>query len=189
MRECDVWKEMSGDEFENAKEGMEKLLMNRLYPIAFCPNSTDDKEKDDILQRKTSIFSWIEERHLDIKVTEDNESFLSFAASELLKMNNFKAPRDKLICILNCCKIIFGLMKHTKSSEGADAFLPLLIYVIIKANPAHLISNVQYISRFRDPEHLRAESGYYLTNMMGAISFIETMDVHSLSITQEEFDR
>jgi hypothetical protein len=24
---------------------------------------------------------------------------------------------------------------------------------------------------------------------MGAISFIETMDVHSLSITQEEFDR
>lgn len=23
-------------------------------------------------------------------------------------MNNYKAPRDKLICILNCCKVIFG---------------------------------------------------------------------------------
>jgi hypothetical protein len=33
MRECDVWKDMSEDEFENAKEGMEKLLMNRLYPM------------------------------------------------------------------------------------------------------------------------------------------------------------
>jgi hypothetical protein len=33
MRESDVWKDMSEDEFENAKEGMEKLLMNRLYPM------------------------------------------------------------------------------------------------------------------------------------------------------------
>lgn len=27
---------------------------------------------------------------------------------ELLKINHYKAPRDKLICILNCCKVIFG---------------------------------------------------------------------------------
>lgn len=27
---------------------------------------------------------------------------------ELLKINNYKAPRDKLICILNSCKVIFG---------------------------------------------------------------------------------
>ncbi|CEG75976.1 Putative Guanine nucleotide exchange factor Vps9 [Rhizopus microsporus] len=31
MRECDVWKDISEKEFENAKEGMEKLVMNRLY--------------------------------------------------------------------------------------------------------------------------------------------------------------
>lgn len=28
--------------------------------------------------------------------------------SELLKINHYKAPRDKMICILNCCKVIFG---------------------------------------------------------------------------------
>ncbi len=28
--------------------------------------------------------------------------------TELLKMNHYKAPRDKLICILNSCKVIFG---------------------------------------------------------------------------------
>jgi hypothetical protein len=31
MRESDVWKDMSEQEFGNAKEGMEKLIMNRLY--------------------------------------------------------------------------------------------------------------------------------------------------------------
>jgi len=34
--------------------------------------------------------------------------FIDFAASELRKMNQYKAPRDKLICVLNCCKVIFG---------------------------------------------------------------------------------
>lgn len=62
---------------------------------------------------------------------------------ELLKINNYKAPRDKLICILNCCKVIYGLMKHMSIDEGADMFLPLLIYVVIHANPPRLISNVQ----------------------------------------------
>lgn len=28
--------------------------------------------------------------------------------TELLKINHYKAPRDKIICILNCCKVIFG---------------------------------------------------------------------------------
>ncbi|KAI9482986.1 MAG: hypothetical protein EXX96DRAFT_556407 [Benjaminiella poitrasii] len=188
MRDCDVWRDISEKEFENAKEGMEKLVMNRLFNVTFSPRTMDDKEKDEILYHKIKIFSWIREEHLDIPKTDDNDSFLTFAEAELLKMNNYKAPRDKLICILNCCKVIFGLMKHMERDEGADVFLPLLIYVVIRANPPRLISNAQYISRFRNPEHLRAEAGYYLTNLMGAIEFIETMDVNSLSISQEEFD-
>ncbi|CAO0796317.1 unnamed protein product [Mucor circinelloides] len=188
MRECDVWRDMSEQEFGNAKEGMEKLVMNRLYHVTFCPNTTDDKERDEILHQKISIFRWIREKHLDIPETEHNESFLSFAESEILKINNYKAPRDKLICILNCCKVIFGLIKHVEGDAGADKFLPILIYVVIRANPPKLVSNVQYIYRFRNPEQLQAEAGYYLTNLMGAISFIETMEAKSLSITKEEFD-
>jgi len=33
MRECEVWKDVTEQEFENAKEGMEKLLMNRLHKL------------------------------------------------------------------------------------------------------------------------------------------------------------
>ncbi|KAI9494585.1 hypothetical protein BDB00DRAFT_295429 [Zychaea mexicana] len=193
MRECEVWRNVSDQEFENAKEGMEKLVMNRLYHATFSPSTTDDKERDEILSQKISIFRWIREVHLDIPDTTHNESFLTFAETELLKINNYKAPRDKLICILNCCKVIFGLIKHVDGEGGADKFLPILIYVVLRANPPRLVSNVhlkknRYISRFRNPEHLQSESGYYLTNLMGSITFIETMDANSLSITKEEFD-
>lgn len=31
MVECEVWKHISSQEFDNATEAMEKLVMNRLY--------------------------------------------------------------------------------------------------------------------------------------------------------------
>ena len=37
---------------------------------------------------------------------------------ELLKINNFKSPRDKLICILNCCTVmIFGLLESMSKAQ------------------------------------------------------------------------
>lgn len=113
---------------------------------------------------------------------------------ELLKINHYKAPRDKMICILNCCKVIFGLIRHTHGtsaeSTSADTFVPILIFVVLHANPENMLSNVEYINRFRSSSKLSGEAGYYLSSLQGAIAFIETMDASSLSnISQEEFEK
>ncbi|CAJ0645414.1 6458_t:CDS:2 [Entrophospora sp. SA101] len=110
MRECELWRNASEQEFENAKEGIEKLVMNRLHKLTFTPAIkgppvTDDIERDNILYQKIEIFRWVREQHLDIPITPHNEAFFDFAKKELLKINDYKAPRDKLICILNCCKV------------------------------------------------------------------------------------
>ncbi|XP_006461916.1 hypothetical protein AGABI2DRAFT_178887 [Agaricus bisporus var. bisporus H97] len=200
MRNCDVWKNASDAEFDNAMEGMEKLVMNRLYDFTFTPQvkraipprpvTTDDLERDRVLSQRLALFGWIEEKHLDIPEGEGSKGFLMFAQQELVKINHYKAPRDKLICILNSCKVIFGLLRHLKKEEGADSFVPILIYVVLKANPEHLLSNIEFISRFRKPSKLQSEAGYYLSSLMGAVSFIETMDHTSLScISQEEFEQ
>ncbi|KAI0954723.1 hypothetical protein AcW1_006520 [Taiwanofungus camphoratus] len=200
MREVDVWRNATDAEFDNAMEGMEKLVMNRLYEFTFTPQvarmvpprpvTVDDLERDRVLSQRISLFRWIEPKHLDVPEGEGSEGFLMFAQQELLKVNHYKAPRDKLICILNCCKVIFGLIRHLHKEEGADTFVPILIYVVLKANPPHLLSNVEFINRFRNPEKLQSEAGYYLSSLMGAVSFIETMDHTSLSnISQEEFER
>ncbi|KAF8075130.1 hypothetical protein FPV67DRAFT_1409004 [Lyophyllum atratum] len=200
MRSCEVWKNASEAEFDNAMEGMEKLVMNRLYEFTFTPQvvhaipsrpiTADDLERDRVLSQRIALFGWIEEKHLDVPEGEGSAGFLLFAQQELMKINHYKAPRDKLICILNCCKVIYGLIRHLRIDEGADAFVPVLIYVVLKANPDHLLSNVEFINRFRNPEKLQSEAGYYLSSLMGAVSFIETMDHTSLSnISQEEFER
>lgn len=199
MRQTAIWASLSETDFENATEAMEKLVMNRLYAFTFTPAvakegrwspQTDDLEKDRVLRERIELFSWIKEEHLDVPTGDHSRGFVEFAIQELLKINHYKAPRDKLICILNCCKVIFGLIRHLGSDENADTFVPILIFVVLKANPEHLISNVEYIGRFRNPEKLSSESGYYLSSLMGATAFIETMDYSSLSnIDQAEFER
>ncbi|KAL3420679.1 guanine nucleotide exchange factor vps9 [Phlyctema vagabunda] len=217
MGQCEVWREVSDAEFDNAREGMEKLVMNRLYTQTFSPaipapqpipgpkpkrkgaerpmgpgrrgQHQEDVERDDILAQKVSIYGWIKEEHLDISpVGESGKRFLILAQQELLKIKTYRAPRDKIICVLNCCKVIFGLLKHSKSDSSADSFMPLLIYVVLHANPEHLVSNVQYILRFRNQDKLGGEAGYYLSSLMGAVQFIENLDRTSLTISDEDFE-
>lgn len=96
MALCEVWRDVSDSEFDNAKEGMEKLVMNRLYSQTFAPaipappsiprsasrsrrkeleklhgpwrrgQHQEDIERDDILAQKMRIYSWVKEEHLDI---------------------------------------------------------------------------------------------------------------------------
>lgn len=48
--------------------------------------------------------------------------------------------------------------------------MPLLIYVVLQSNPDHLVSNVQYILRFRNQEKLGGEAGYYLSSLVCILS-------------------
>ncbi|KAM5375763.1 hypothetical protein ACJZ2D_005819 [Fusarium nematophilum] len=218
MALCEVWRDVSDAEFDNAREGMEKLVMNRLYTQTFSPailppkpipgarpkrkggdvplgpgrrgQHQEDVERDDIVTQKINIYGWVREEHLDIPpVGDSGRRFLKLAQQELLKIKSYRAPRDKIICVLNCCKVIFGLLKHNKSDSSADSFMPLLIYVVLQSNPEHLVSNVQYILRFRNQEKLGGEAGYYLSSLMGAIQFIENMDRTTLTITDDEFEK
>lgn len=84
--------------------------------------------------------------------------------------------------------------------------MPLLIYVVLQANPEHLVSNVQYILRFRNQDKLAGEAGYYLSSLvssskeswfmlkilifskLGAVQFIENLDRTSLTISDEDFE-
>ncbi|XLS98218.1 hypothetical protein HN51_040953 [Arachis hypogaea] len=65
---------------------------------------------------------------------------IALAQKELQKINMYKAPRDKLVCIPNCCKVIGNLLLNASlaskdSPPGAEDFLPVLIYVTIKVIP------------------------------------------------------
>lgn len=60
-------------------------------------------------------------------------------------------------------------LKHQLwGGSGADDFLPVLIYVVIQANPPKLASNLEYIQRFRTHSLMAAEFAYFFTQLVGA---------------------
>lgn len=108
MSQCEVWRGVSDAEFDNAKEGMEKLVMNRLYSQTFSPaipssvqapgvkgkrknlekllgpgrrgQHQEDIEHDEILGQKVRIYGWVQEKHLDIPTVGDSgRRFLTLA--------------------------------------------------------------------------------------------------------------
>ncbi|KAI5370091.1 Putative vacuolar protein sorting-associated protein [Septoria linicola] len=222
MAQCEVWRTVSDAEFDNAREGMEKLVMNRLYSFTFSPaipsppssprkngrsnrmqadqanlhgpgrrgQHQEDVERDEVIAQKIKIYGWIREDHLDVKpLGTKGDKFLTLAQKELLKINSYRAPRDKVICVLNCCKVIFGFLKNAKQDQSADAFVPLLIYTVLRARPENLVSNVQYIWRFRNQDKLGGEAGYYMSSLMGVVTFIENLDRTNLTISDEDFEQ
>lgn len=192
--------EMGSDEtkINNCKEGLEKLIMTKVYNSVFSPamsfiKLTDSHKHDKLMDRKylmnTYLYNWVELRHLDLDMLVKVESnFITLASAELSKIDDYKSPRDKIVCILNSSKIIFELIRQQETQENADSFVPLLIYVLLHSRFKHLYSNLQYIERFRNRDFLIGETSYYVSTMQIACNFIISLTKDQLTIDDTEFE-
>jgi hypothetical protein len=211
-----LWRGCSDAEWLDTEEGLEKFLMVKLERCAFQPMARD-RRADARLQRKIAELSFLRAEHLEVA------SFSALAAAppspaiaaledrwvqagvELQNMSRFRAPRDKMVCVLNCCRLISNVLREAtptaeaapgggqdpaaaRLSVGADEFVPALIFVALKANPAALHSNLDYIAAYRNPARLRAEPGYFFTQLAMAVSFIQALDAKTLNISEHEFN-
>eukprot|EP00164_Ancoracysta_twista_P004941 GFYU01006722.1.p1 GENE.GFYU01006722.1~~GFYU01006722.1.p1 ORF type:complete len:484 (-),score=99.48 GFYU01006722.1:16-1467(-) len=186
-----LWRNATEEELDNVREGLEKYLMTRIYKKAFAP-TPEEEDRDKRLTQRLRALQFLTLAHFDIPQFFENQKALNRACEELNKMNSFKAPRDKMICILNSCKLINNAIYVARNRDGqfgCDEFLPLFIYVTLKGVPEYLWANINYISRYRNPSKLSGEAGYFFTQLCSAVSFLEMADSSQLSIEKEEFDR
>lgn len=194
FRAHSLWAGRSEEELDSAGEGLEKYIMTKLFTRVFASHPDDVKADDELYEKLALVQQFIRPEHLDIKPTYQNETSWLLAQKELQKINIYKAPRDKLVCILSCCKVISNLLFNSsldanENPPGADEFLPVLIYVTIKANPPQLHSNLLYIQRYRRESRLVGEAAYFFTNMLSAEAFVTNIKGESLSMDEAEFQK
>lgn len=184
-----LWAGATDEELDSAGEGLEKYLMTKLFSRAFASLPEDAVNDQKIFEKISLLQQFIRPEHLDIPPKFQNETSWLLAEKELQKINSYKAPGHKLVSILNCSRVILNVsMAANENPPGADEFLPVLIYVVIKANPPQLHSNLLYIQRYRQQSRLVSEAAYFYTNLVSAESFIENLDATSLSMDEKEFE-
>jgi len=174
-------------------EGLEKFVLTRLYPRLFAADPADAAEEAK-LQRRIGSLSWVGFRHLGVPPVDP--ALLDLAVQELQRIDSYKAPRDKLVCVLNACRVINNVLQRTMTDSGAaprplsaDDFLPLLISAVLAAKALRLHCNVEFVACFRHPSRLVAEDAYFLTALQSAIAFVRSAGPKALDVAPEEFER
>ncbi|KAF4103714.1 RAB guanine nucleotide exchange factor (GEF) 1, like [Onychostoma macrolepis] len=183
----------SPDVMETVMDEVERYVMGRLYKQLFCPDNTDDEKKDLATQKRIRALHWVSIAMLcapvDEQIPKVSDS-VERAITDLIDLDSKRVPKEKLACVTRCSKhIMTAVQGSKKAAASADDFLPTLVYIVLKANPPRLHSNIQYITRYCNPSRLMSgEDGYYFTNLCCAVAFIEKLDAQSLNLSHEDFE-
>ncbi|KAL2094817.1 hypothetical protein ACEWY4_009536 [Coilia grayii] len=94
---------------------------------------------------------------------------------KLTMLQRAYSPIDKVLLLLQVCKLIYKSMSKDKRKEfGADDFLPALSYVIVQCNMPDLLLEVEYMMELLDTPWLTGEGGYYLTSVYASLCLIQS---------------
>ena len=174
------------------EEAVERKTCERVYDKIWRHKSTLDEVRDEKLRSKTAALALvgIGLRDLGIEVDanglhtpEDVQESLTPAREELSKMTVERHPLAKLQHLTRAHKSIVDTLYNIHSStSSADEILPTLIYTLITSpfEGIDIISNLNFIQRFRNLAKIDGEAAYCLTNLEAAITFLEDVDLASL---------
>ncbi|XP_018323266.1 receptor-mediated endocytosis protein 6 homolog isoform X2 [Agrilus planipennis] len=175
IRKETVWQ----DDMELVEVAMERSVINEVYYNALYPNGDGDKDRDSVLRDHLQKLSKvINPNHKDLMISPcfQHECPWLPAQEALQDMASYRTPRDKVSCVLRSTMAIKDLLSLIGSKiPTADDFTPILVYVIIKANPPSLLSTIQYVNGFFG-DWLQGEDLYWWTQFCAAVEFTKTMD-------------
>lgn len=180
------------------EEAVERRLCEGIYDRIYRHRTTQDEAQDDKLRSKTAALAVVGIGPTDLgvdlgesseegpeavaKKTEEIKEHLEQARKDLTAMNQKRYPLGKLNCLKATHKSIVDTLSYFHPSSSADEIMPMLIYTLITMPPENLnvISDCNFIQRFRWEEKVEGEAAYCLTNLEAAITFLQTVDLASL---------
>jgi hypothetical protein len=107
---------------------------------------------DIILEARIRQLQFLQPCHLDLEGTW-NEHFVTKAMGALQQMQYCHRPLDKLLCVDESSRLVCSMIGFSDSDDGAtmfpgaDEFFPPFLLLLIRTNPPHLSSTIEYCSQ------------------------------------------
>ena len=186
-----AWRGADEATLRNTRDCVEKLLVEQLRALTLGAVRKEMEKEDRELEEKMGYLQFLTPENLDVAtICREHMEIMDEVMRQLQEMTGVVAPAEKLECIITACRTLGALLqKGGKNDAGADDFLPAFIYVVLKSRIPKLPSTVEYISRYRHPDELLSEGGYCLTNLSGAVSFLQNCGGCDFDIDPDLFER
>ena len=132
---------------ENIHEIVANYIMNGIYDKIF---PKDPDQLDTRIFEQCRRLSWIEPSHLSKVENLNFDTILPKTIGLIKELDEEKSPEGKMQLIQKVIQIILNNNTYClgKTDGGVDDIIPMLVYVIIKAQPDRLSSNINYIRLF-----------------------------------------
>ena len=173
-------------DYNEIVEKVEDYILRQIYKYIYPKTSAAE---DFNFSQKSKDFGWITPSMLDIKNISINQ--LDFAEKCIKKLDECKSVNDKLNCIRDAHASLNNVIKFSNGNEsdaGQDEITPIFQYIVIRAQPKSIVSNINYIKTFLDETELSGSKGFLVTQIESAVSYIEKINHESLKMSEEEFN-
>ncbi|KAH3758666.1 Vacuolar protein sorting-associated protein 9A [Pelomyxa schiedti] len=172
MKQHTLWSSLQEQQMDIVFEGTKKAIFLRMYNQLFTKKELQIKDTQ-LSKHIARISPLVRPQNMHLREDLDYD-LISAAEAELQEMDNVVTPDEKLLCILNCCKVLVNVLQSFGSTAGADDFLPLFIFTVLRANVPRLHSNLSFIDRFSNDRGRSSEAYCFYTHLMCAATYIET---------------
>ena len=152
------------------RRGLERYVMERLHPRVFGMGM--DVVEDKVLQAQVATLSFVTPAHFGLLAEACEGTCWEAALAALRRMGSVKAPLDKVACVVETVAQLGTI------TDPCDAsFVRLFALAVLRARPAQLYSQLEYIARFVHQDTLWSpEAGGPFSIARAAVQYLAHLD-------------
>ena len=181
-----IKKKMDAKKYEDLyKNNIRDYIMNKIYEKIYPP---EPHENDAEIYQKTMKLSWVEP-NLIVDKDYIYDNILPDILNEFDKLSEAKSPYKKLNCVKKVIQYVTNLIQFNERIDkvvGADDLHPVLNYILIKAHPFRIYTDVDFIKTFLDEG---GDMDCNLANFEAMYNLILNSKAENFKLTPEEFQK
>ena len=175
------------DDLIEIKKKIEDYILKKIYKFVYPkkPIGFDDK-----FYNTTRCLDWVTPEQLGVKKEYINQ--LGFAELCIKKMEEAISVTDKLECISNALDTIICTVKFSREENtniGNDELVTIFMYILIRAQPRRINSNINYIKCFAEDEVIKEKKEKLFSLMDNATINVLKINHLYLKMNREEFKK
>lgn len=176
-----------GSESDSIFYEVTSYIISKLYKKLY----SDFPDKSDIsFFQKCVSLDWIKPNQIVHDKQIIDEKLWETSMKYLEQMDRAKSPLNKINAFSQASKIIQSSISFCsgKNELGVDDSLNVFIYIVLKAKPKRIMSNIKFISMYLNKELQKKDKGLLLTQLNMVVQIISKMDYKDTGVSSDEWN-